>query len=441
MNLKKIFFAIGPLLAAGLIIMSIFSFNVSPKMSDEEVAYQATARNYSTLKGEFARSKILSDDKYVPFYSSSEMAIFDEFHPSILAEKYDRSYRPYIAGRDAQGALSHYLQVSTMAKKHEGKKVVYIMSPNSFMSPNGISDKPYETVHSSLSISHWLLDIKKVDETDKYAAKRLLSYKIVKDDTLLAPRIQKIKDGEELSVFDRIRLGINYRWLRSEDALFSQVDNSSNDAGNIDEMNNRNGLYNFRYAEKNKLPHLPDRYDLKELDSLAYKIGEETSTNNSFGFFDLKYEKDIGNKLKDFENSRTNITYTNSLEFSDFQLLLNEFAKLNIEPYFIFMPIEEEWANYTGQSKEERDGVVKKIDYQLKSQGFNNFLVVNGSKKYTHVDGAHAGRRAWVEADGVLNEFLTSPKNTNLDYKINDFFYSKEWSVKKLDEIPQINKK
>lgn len=439
MKFRQFFLAIGPLFTSVLIIMGIFLFNISPHMSEEEIAYQATARNYSTLKGEFARGKILSDDKYIPFYSSSEMAIFDEFHPSLLAEKYNRSYRPYIAGRDAQGALTHYLQVSTMGKQHKGKKVVYLMSPNSFMSPKGISDKPYESVHSSLSISHWLLDIKKVDEADKYAAKRLLSYKIVQDDNLLAPCVQKIKNGEKLSIFNRMRLGANYRWLRSEDALFSQVDNSSSDAGNIEEMNELSGLYNFRYAKKNKLPNLPDEYNLEMLDSLAYNIGKATSTNNTFGFFDLKYEKDIGNKLKDFENSRTNITYTNSLEFSDFQLLLNEFALLDIEPYFIFMPIEEKWANFTGQSKEEREGVVKKIDYQLKSQGFNNFLVVNGTKKYTHVDGAHAGRQSWVEVDSVLNEFLTSSKKASLDYKINDFFYSEEWSKKKLEEIKDIN--
>lgn len=433
MNCKKVFLAIGPLLMSGLIVFSLFLFNISPYMSEEEIAYQATARNYSTLKGEYARNKILSDDKYVPFYSSSEMAIFDEFHPSVLAEKYNRSYRPYIAGRDAQGALSHYLEICSTEKKHERKKVVYFMSPNSFMSPEGISDKPYETVHSSMSISHWLLDIKKINKADKYAAKRLLGYKIVKNDELLAPRLKRIQKGEELSKFDRTRLELNYRLLRSEDALFSQFDNSSKSAANVDEMEEQNGLYNFRYAKKNKLPHLPNNYDIDKLDSLAYKIGEETSTNNPFGFFDLKYEKDIGQKLEKFKNSRKKITYTNSLEFSDFQLVLDEFAKLDMDPYFVFMPIEEKWADYTGQSKEEREGVVKKIKYQLNSQGFNNFFVADASKDYSYVDGAHAGRRAWVQVDKKLDAFLTAPKTENTDYKINDYFFSEEWSKVKVN--------
>lgn len=430
MKRKKLFMAIGPFFIACVIVNCLLFLDVHLPLSKKEVEFQATARNYSTLKGEYVRNQILSDNTYVPFYSSSEMAIFDEFHPNVLAEKYDRNYRPYIAGRDAQGALTHFLEINTTSEKHRGKKVVYLMSPNSFQSPKGIPDEFYETVHSRLELSHWLLNVEKPTTADKYAADRLLSYKVVQKDSLLAPKLKKVKQGQELSFYDNLRLEVKYRSLRSEDVLFSQIKNNRFVAKEIPEGNQLKGMYNYQYAKKNKMAHLPDVYDLKKLDELAFEIGKKSSKNNQFGFFDLKYEQDIGKDLKKFEKSRTKTTYTKSVEFSDFQLVLNEFARLDIEPYFIFMPIEEEWAEYTGQPKAERDGVVNKIKHQLNSQGFNHFLVVDGSKDYTHVDGAHAGRRAWVEVDAELNKFLTTPKKEKTSYHMNDFFYTEEWSQK-----------
>ena len=104
-----------------------------------------------------------------------------------------------------------------------------------------------------------------------------------------------------------------------------------------------------------------------------------------------------------------------------------------MDPYFIFMPIENDWGDYTGQPRAERDGVVKKLEHQLKSQGFNNYLFVDESKPYSHVDGAHGGRQSWVEVDAVLNPFLMEPVNKNINYQMNDYFYSKEWQEEKIN--------
>lgn len=36
---------------------------------------------------------------FVPFFGSSEWLRFDGAHPAVLAEKYNRSYRPYLLGQ------------------------------------------------------------------------------------------------------------------------------------------------------------------------------------------------------------------------------------------------------------------------------------------------------------------------------------------------------
>lgn len=430
---KKLFMAVGPLIAAVIIVAILFTTDVHLPLSKKEIEFQATARNYTTLKGEYVRKQILSDDKYIPFYSSSEMAIFDEFHPNMLAEKYNRPYVPYIAGRDAQGALTHFLEIESTKEEHRGKKVVYLMSPNSFQLVTGIPEQFYKTVHSRLEIAHWLLNIEEISTADKFAATRLLSYGVVKNDDLLAPRIKKIEKGESLSTIDTLKLDLKYRILRSEDAFFSNIKTNRFTTKKLPKESEVYGMNNYQYAKEYKMSHLPDNYDLEELDKLAIKIGKESSENNPFGFFDAKYEKDIGKDLNKFKNSRTKTKYTHSVEFSDLQLVLKEFAELEMDPYFIFMPIEKEWGDYTGQPKSERDGVTKKIEHQLKSQGFNNFLAVDDSKPYSHVDGAHAGRQSWLEVDAVLNEFLSSSTKEKIDYKMDDYFFTEEWQKEKVN--------
>ena len=46
--------------------------------------------------------------RFIPFLGSSEWIRFDSMHPGVLAEKYNRSYRPYFIGQAGAASLSQY---------------------------------------------------------------------------------------------------------------------------------------------------------------------------------------------------------------------------------------------------------------------------------------------------------------------------------------------
>ncbi len=50
----------------------------------------------------------------------------DPLHPSVLAEKYHRSYRPFLLGGPGSQSLAQYLGMQGTAKQLKDKKAVVI---------------------------------------------------------------------------------------------------------------------------------------------------------------------------------------------------------------------------------------------------------------------------------------------------------------------------
>lgn len=116
-------------------------------------------------------------------------------------------------------------------------------------------------------------------------------------------------------------------------------------------------------------------------------------------------------------------------EYSDFQLVLTEFARNNVDVLFVIPPINQKWMDYTGLPQEVLTGFDKKIRYQLRSQGFMNIadLSTKGNQPYFMEDTIHLGWRGWLAADEYIQPFLDSKGKEKPSYEINHYFLSKNW--------------
>ena len=86
------------------------------------------------FKSRARKEEALGDPNYrfVPFFGSSEWLRFDIVHPAVLAEKYDRSYRPYFLGQRGAASLNQYFGMQQILPQLEGKTAVYVVSPQWF---------------------------------------------------------------------------------------------------------------------------------------------------------------------------------------------------------------------------------------------------------------------------------------------------------------------
>ncbi|EMF0052390.1 D-alanyl-lipoteichoic acid biosynthesis protein DltD [Enterococcus hirae] len=408
---KKLFAIFGPILLAFGLIAVFFTSSYRVDLTDPTVIKKAsTSMSENVLKGDIIKNEALAEKKYVPFFGSSELSRISPFHPSVLAEKYHRDYRPFLLGAPGTQSLSQYMMMRSAGDDLKNKKIVFIISPQWFVK-DGVKKDYFDTYYSQLQTLDWLFSLKKITPADRYLARRLLHFSIVKKDEKLTEMLQMIKKGQLPSVEKRNQLRLNWNILKREDEMFSNI-----------------GLKSKQDKIDQAMKPLPANYQEKVLANLAENIGRKSTSDNSFELKNDFYKERIRHHLKELKNSQKNWDYRFSPEFSDFQLVLQQLAQEQAEALFIIPPVNQKWSDYTGLSQEMLQGFAKKIKFQLQSQGFDRIadFTKMADQPYFMEDTIHLGWKGWLAADQRIRPFLENQQQPS-HYQLDPSFYSKDW--------------
>lgn len=410
--LKRLALIFGPVILAAFVVLSVMFIGPIDKQNhDVKVEKQAAVSLSPTVfRQSYLKNLALSDNKenFVPFFGSSEWNRMDAFHPAIMAKAYHREYQPFLLGQKGADSLSHYFGMQQIKNNMYNKKAVFFVSPQWFTK----SDKQSAAFQFYFSKSQALAFLKNQTGSvvDKYAAQRLLdSYPNVPYKNL----VQKVANGKNLNQFDKKQISLNEKISNNEDAFFAKINIGNN-------------------LEKRVLPkikELPQPYNEDALDEKAVKLGKRQTQNNEFGILDTFFTKRIGESFLSLKGAQAKFNYTQSTQYSDFQLVLNQIANTNSNVIFVIPPVNSKWAQYTGLNEKMYQATVKKIKYQLQSQGFNNILDLSkrGYEPYFMEDTIHLGWRGWLAFDQGVSPFLTQ-KQPKTKYHLNNKFISDDWN-------------
>lgn len=411
--LKRLWRIFGPVICAlVLVVVVIYCYPQGRKHN-----YQTDKRNAVTLttanfKSRINKTNALSnkEHRFVPFFGSSEWLRFDALHPAVLAEKYDRNYRPYFIGQRGAASLNQYLGMQQMLPELKNGTAVYVLSPQWF-TKKGYNSAAFQQFFNNDQLSSFL-NQNEVDENSEYAAKRILE---MKPEIAMKSQLNKVAKGQELNAFDKTYVQFLAELNKREDALFSL----------FAAPNNAN-------YDKKVLPYLkelPDVFSYEALDQVAVRDAEEHTKSNSFGIDDRFYKKRLSKKIGKLKGFQEHLSYEVSQEYGDLQLVLNQFAKLKTNVIFVIPPVNSKWMAYTGLNQEMYDATVLKIRYQLESQGFTNIadFSKDGDQAYFMQDTIHMGWKGWVAFDKAVDPFVSNPTPAP-SYHLNDRFYSKDWA-------------
>ncbi|WP_338211306.1 D-alanyl-lipoteichoic acid biosynthesis protein DltD [Lactiplantibacillus paraxiangfangensis] len=418
---KRLFKIFGPIILAAILLLAVllspFSFGLNHVSKDTERS-AAVSLSANVLKGRQIKRQALSDG-YVPFFGSSEWSRFDPMHPSVLAEKYHRDYRPFLLGARGTQSLTQYFVMQSVKKQITNKKAVFVISPQWFV-PQGTAKDAFAYYYSPLQTIDWL-QTEKNTEMDRYAAKRLLQMPSGSSDKVLAGALARVAAGFKPTGAQMAYVNYKARVLGSEDEFFSRFGIAGKNLNTVNQQ----------------AKQLPATYDFNKLDALAGKIGKAQTTSNSLEISNRFWKTKLKRNYKRLEGSQTHLNYTKSPEFADFQLVLNQFAQTHTDVLFIIPPINQRWSDYTGLSMDMIAKFDQKIRYQLTSQGFNNIvdLTQDGNEDYFMTDTIHLGWRGWLAVDQKVNPFLSKTNTPKPKYKINDDFYSNKWQQLDPDEL------
>lgn len=411
--LKRLWLIFGPIFVAGLLVFLLICFYPSsPSHNLMEEKYSAASVSTESFKERSQKVRALTDPnmRFIPFFGSSEWIRFDSMHPGVLAEKYNRSYRPYFMGQAGAASLSQYFGMQQITSELENKQAVFVISPQWFTKEDQDS-VTFQTYFNNDQLTAFL-ENQSGDAASQYAVNRLLKQN---------PRVpmkgivEKIAKDEQLSDFDQTMVNLSSEFNERQAALFGQ-------------FSIRGRLKYKDYIEK-YLNSLPAQFSYEELENIARKDAEANTTNNDLGMENHFYTTQLKKDLKNFEGYQKNYNFLKSPEYNDLQLVLDQFAKSKVNVIFVFQPVNKKWMDYTGLSEEMYQHTVEKIRYQLESQGFTNIadFSKNGDEPYFVKDTIHIGWLGWLAFDKVVNPFLSNP-TTAPSYQMNDRFFSQDWA-------------
>lgn len=417
-NKGRLWQIFGPVICAFILLLAVFLFPWDRTFSKDSIYEAANSQNQTVFKGVKMKQEAFSKG-YVPFYGSSELSRFDPLHPSVLAAKYHRNYRPFLLGGPGSQSLAQFIGMQGTNKQLTNKKAVVIISPQWF-TKRGQNPQAFNLYYSPLQTAMFLLKAKN-NYADRYAAMRIASMPTIKAG-LIKNGLKKIAKGQKLSNLERLLLENRIRILANEDNFFSTF-----------QLRDRINLINkFKKA-------LPNKYSKAGLEKVAAKEAAVRTNSNKFGIDNTFYRQRLPKRvLKRLKGSQKNFNYVKSTEYADFELLLNQFAKQHTNVLFIIPPVNQKWAKYTGLSQKMYEKSVAKMEKQLTDQGFSYIkdLSRNGGKKYYMTDTIHIGWRGWIDVDSAVKKFMALP-NLKVNYQINNYFFSKKWQntthVKKLN--------
>ncbi len=410
---KKLLAIFGPILLAAVLLLLLFFSPVRKNTSDPALLQEASSSmSGNILRGNDIKRGAIQTGKYVPFFGSSELSRISPFHPSVLAEKYQRSYTPFLLGAPGTQSLTQFMMMQSLDSELKDQKAVFIISPQWFVK-NGIKRDYFDAYYSPEQTLDWLLNLKKISSHDQYLAGRLLDYGVVAKDDRLAHMLDQVKQGQLPADEDLQVSRLQYNLLSREDELFSTI-----------------GLKSKQETIDKNTKALPDTYDFATLDRLADQIGHQETKGNPFEIQHHFYKQRIKPQLKQMAGSQKGWDYRYSTEFSDFQLALDQLAKEHTNCLFIIPPVNGRWAEYTGLSQPMLKQFASKIKYQLNSQGFNNIvdLTDKADVPYFMQDTIHLGWKGWLAADQYIEPFLDNKRPVSFSYQMNDEkFLSPQW--------------
>ena len=411
--LKRLWLILGPVFCAGFLVLALLFFYPTKPKHDAKVERQAavtlTAEGFKS-RTQKNRSLTDLDQNYVPFFGSSEWLRFDSMHPSVLAEKYDRNYRPYLLGQRGAASLTQYFGMQQILPSIENKSVVYVVSPQWF-TKKGYESSAFQSYFSSDQLTSFLSQ-QEGDTEQAYAARRLLQ---LYPDVAMADILKKVSDRQALSSMERSHIEGMTSFNQKTDALFSPFTNTLNQ--------------NYARFVAPQLERLPEQFSYEALEEVATADAKKATSNNDLGIDNKFYKNRLKGKIKKLKGSQKKLSYVQSPEYNDLQLVLHQFAKSHTNVIFVIPPVNEKWMDYTGLNKERYAQAVDKIRYQLESQGFTNIadFSKDGGKPYFMQDTIHLGWNGWLAFDKAVDPFLSNPQPAP-NYQLNDRFFSKEWA-------------
>ena len=283
--------------------------------------------------------------------------------------------------------MVHFLNFAEHTKQLKGRKIVFILSPQWFQ-PGGADEMHFAPNFSSLQGYDLAFNNQLDPKLKRKAIKRLLSLNTIQHDTLLKTiyegEIRHDAWTEQKATFAR-PVGQVYRYLlRKKDLYYSLIGWA---------------------PHKREIRSSVKQKSWKQLEIMAQTYGQKNSTSNSFGINNSRYRW-LKHRIPSLKNYKEGSSYGKSIEYKDFQLVLDVLKESGAKPLFVSVPVNGKWYDYIGFPKKGRTDYYQKIKKQVEAEGFPIADFSNHEYDPAFLkDTIHIGWKGWVYTDKAIKDF------------------------------------
>ena len=145
-----------------------------------------------------------------------------------------------------------------------------------------------------------------------------------------------------------------------------------------------------------------------EEEKIAEQMGKEACTNNNFYVYDEYYNSYIEPKLDSLKDSYKDVDLMKSNEWKDYELFLKLCKELDLKPYFIIVPTNGFYYDYTGLSRGKRTQLYDGLESLAKSYGFDYLdMREKEYEPYFFRDIMHLGWKGWLYVSRKITEYYS----------------------------------
>lgn len=330
-------------------------------------------------------------------FGSSELKTTDICtHPASFFADKRCGFQVDLIGRGSCQSLVHALAIAAGGDALNGKKVVLITAPQSYVE-DGIASDLFMANFSELQVLAMLEDDTISDEVKTYLSGRIKTL-IDSYNAENGTSLQRYTAAGLLTDAKADGNGLIPSLLLPYRALSAWMLDCK------DKVEARAVMRDYADVAA---PQEAAAIDWAAEEKAALEQAADMVTNNDFYMQDDYYSTYVGRKLDQQEGKDSALSYDASPEYGDLRCLLDICRQKNMEVLFVHVPMNGKWNDFTGFSAQRRESYYEKV--RLIAEEYDNVTLLDLTgyeyEPYFLCDTMHLGWKGWLEVDRAIIDF------------------------------------
>lgn len=397
MRKKKLFLSFLCVLLCAAVVLTGVTLYIRGTMPDYPDALGSDPNVTEKITGLYLMRQAAQEPDTLLIFGSSELKTTDICsHPANFFAGKRCGFQVDLIGRGSCQSLVHALAIAAGGDALNGKKVVLITSPQSYVE-DGIAPDLFMANFSELQALAMLEDSTVSDEVKAYLSARIQtlidSYNEENGASMqryTAAGLLTDAEADGNSLVSSLLLpyrALSYWALDCKDRIEARTVMRD-------------------YADV-AAPQDPAAIDWAAEEEAALAQAAEMVTNNDFSMQDDYYSTYVGRKLDQQAGKDSGLSYDVSPEYDDLRCLLEICRQKQMEVLFVHVPMNGSWSDYTGFDAERRETYYANV--RAIAEEYENVTLLDLTRyeyePYFLCDTMHLGWKGWLEVDRAIIEF------------------------------------